>query len=246
MRVASWNINGIRARSERVDTWLKQREPDVVALQELRDTSGVFGRAMFAQTGYDLTQTNHVAIASREPISNVVDVMGDGRALIADTSAGPVLAVYVPNGRKAGTPQHAAKLEWLQAFTNEVSSHLVNHPQLIVAGDLNIARADLDVWAPDRYRKRNLFTNEERSALARLLGLGLVDVFRESHGEVAGLYSWWNYAHDSFNRNRGWRLDYILTTPQIASRTAHAIVDVVERSADATSDHAPLWLDLTT
>lgn len=244
MRVASWNINGLAARAQRLDAWLKLRQPDVVALQETRNSLGRAGLGVFSNNGYFVVQTQHVALATLEPLTEVADLMGDGRALAADTQAGRVLAVYVPNGQKAGTLRHELKLKWLTEFVSVVKLQIDTHPDLIIGADMNVARADLDVWAPERYRKRNLFTHGERQAMAELLDVGLIDVFRVMHGESAGLYSWWNYAHDSFNRNRGWRLDYILTTANLASLAEHAIVDVVERGGERTSDHAPLWIDL--
>ncbi len=244
MRVGSWNINGIRARADRLSEWLELRNPDLVALQEIRNVSAPFPYKVFTDHGYFVSRTEHVAVASKTPLGPVTDLMGDGRVLAVDTDVGRFVSAYVPNGQKAGTARHGAKLEWLDRFVELIGNEVASNPEVVLAADLNIARADLDVWAPDRYRKRNLFTAAERQALSLLLGAGLVDIFRETHGQKAGLYTWWNYAHDSFNRNRGWRLDYVLASPPVASRVDHAIVDVVERGQEKTSDHAPLWVDL--
>ena len=244
MRVCSWNINGIKARADRLSAWIELRKPDLLALQEVRSTSGAFPYGVFRDHGYEVTTTEHVALASREALGPATDLMGDGRALAINTKAGRFIGAYVPNGQKAGTARHDAKLEWLDRFVEAVGNEVKTNSEVILAADMNIARGDLDVWAPERCEKRNLFTQAERDVMSGMLGVGLVDVFREIHGQNAGVYSWWNYAHDSFNRNRGWRLDYILTSPTIASKVDHAVVDVVERGQEKPSDHAPLWVDI--
>ncbi len=248
-RIAAWNLNGLRARFDRLDTWLEHRAPDVIGLQELRcptTTTAVLARRL----GHDAVVGEHAAILAGPglgPLVDPVDLMEDGRAMAATVGDLRVVSVYAPNGTKAGTASHRAKLEWFEAFTavlaNELAASTQAGDELIVVGDLNVARAEIDIWKPERYRKRNLFTVEERAAVQALLDLGLDDVFRTTHAG-AGLYTWWNYAHDSFERQRGWRLDYMLATSALAQRVDHAVVDVQERAETKTSDHAPIWIDV--
>lgn len=199
---------------------------------------------IFKSAGYEVAHFEHVALASRNGLEAVTDLLGDGRAIGANTEVGRLLSVYVPNGQKAGTAAHKAKLKWFEKFNKAIGKEIDTYGDVIIAGDMNVARSDLDVWSPEQHKNRNLFTPAEREALAKLLGLGLTDVFREFYGNDPGLYTWWNYAHDSFDRNRGWRLDYILATKRIAQEVEHAIIDVIERGEHRTSDHAPLWVDI--
>ncbi len=260
IRFAGWNVNGLRARFDRITAWIDEREPDVLALHELRCTNtatrNALGAQLTRQTGYTVLFAEHVAIAAAPSwqLSVPDDLMTDGRALAttATDQAGDqhrVISVYAPNGTKAGTTKHEAKLAWFEHFTkildHELAAAKASNTSVIVLGDLNIARAEIDIWAPDRYRRRNLFTPAERAALQAILDLGLHDVFRETHAG-SGLYTWWNQAHDSFARGRGWRLDYALTDSDSADRVQHAVVDVAERAQPGTSDHAAFWIDVNT
>lgn len=228
----------------RLLTWLELRQPEVVALQELRSTKRQLPLASLANAGYHVEVTEHVALLSTQEISCVTRPTGDGRTIAGTTHGYRLLSLYAPNGRKAKTPPHDAKLLWFRNFANELRTELGDSPgKFVVAGDFNVAREPRDVWDPMSFRGRNLFTDAERSALDQILHQGMVDIFRRAH-TGKGLYTWWNYAHNSFERNRGWRLDYMLVTPDMEEHAAFAVVDVEERAAAGTSDHAPIWLDL--
>lgn len=258
MRIATWNVNSIRARIDAVVDWIDRHQPDVLLLQETKCSDAVFrtpaldGR--FRQAGYTVAHlgTNHyngVAIASRVGLDDLVPGFGaaaDGvfaepRLLTATCAGVRVHTVYVPNGRRAHTPHWEAKLAWLDRLRTTID---VDAPT-VVAGDFNIQRADIDVYDPRRWRNRNHATPEERAALASLLDVGLRDVVRERHPEP-GVYTWWNHAAEQFGRNRGMRIDLVLCTAELADRVRRAWVDTAERGRTGSSDHTPVVIDLAT
>jgi len=258
MHLATWNVNSIRARIGQVADWIERHDPDVVLLQETKctdetfDSPGIGGR--LTMLGYDLAhhganQYNGVAIASRVGLHDVAHgfldrcdgAFGEPRLLTATCGDVRVHNVYVPNGRKAYTPHWEAKVEWVNHLRSIVD---VDRPT-ILAGDVNVQRADIDVYDPTRWRNRNHATPDERAALAALIDLGLHDVVRE-HRPEPGVYTWWNHAADQFARNRGMRIDLVLATRDVASRVRDAWVDTEERGRPHSSDHAPVVIDLDT
>lgn len=257
MRLVTWNVNSIRARIDSVASWIERHEPDVVLLQETKCTDAVFDSpaigGRLADLGYDIVHhgTNHyngVATASRvglaDPTVGFTDrddgAFGESR-LLSTTCAGlRIHNVYVPNGRKAHTPHWEAKVAWLRHLATAVDAA----GPTIVAGDVNVQRADIDVYDPRRWRNRNHATPEERAALAALLDVGLHDVVRDRH-PGPGVYTWWNHAAEQFARNRGMRIDLVLVTSDIARRVDDAWIDTVERGRPRSSDHAPVVVDLT-
>ncbi|MFW2335304.1 exodeoxyribonuclease III [Ilumatobacter sp.] len=256
MRVATWNVNSIRARIDGVVDWIERRGPDVLLLEETKCSDDVFDttdvRGRFRDAGYEVAHhgANHyngVAIASRVGLDGVTrgfadrddGVFGEPRLLAATCAGIRMHAVYVPNGRSAHTTHWEAKVEWLHHLRSAVD---VDVPT-IVAGDVNVQRDDIDVYDPRRWRNRNHATPEERAALAALLDHGLRDVVREANPD-AGVYTWWNHAADQFRRNRGMRIDLVLCTTEVADRVDAAWVDVAERGRPRSSDHAPVIVDL--
>ncbi len=256
MRLATWNVNSIRARIDDVAAWVEHHEPDILLLQETKCSDAVFDalplRDRLSERGYTVAHhgTNHhngVATASRVGLDDVFAGFPDRvegsfaepRLLTATCNGLRVHNVYVPNGRKAYTPHWEAKLAWLHHLRSVVH---VDQPT-VVAGDFNVQRADVDVYDPKRWRNRNHATPEERAALAALLELGLRDVVREAH-PGPGVYTWWNHAADQFARNRGMRIDLVLCSHDIADRVAHARIDTIERRRQRCSDHAPVVIDV--
>lgn len=256
VRLVTWNVNSIRARIDAVADWLARHGPDVVLLQETKcddetfATPAIGGR--FAALGYDtvhhgVDHYNGVAIASRVGLDDVTvgfsdradGVFGEARLIAATCRGVRVHNTYVPNGRKAYTEHWEAKVDWLRHLGTVVD---VGVPT-VVAGDMNVQRADIDVYDPRRWRNRNHATPEERAALAGLIDLGLVDVVRE-HLPDAGVYTWWNHAADQFERNRGMRIDLVLATAPVADRVRGAWIDLAERRRPRSSDHAPVVVDM--
>ncbi len=244
MRIASWNVNGLQARTSNLLRWLAERQPDIVGLQELR-TARSLPLRRFEDVGYYVAGDDRVALLSLRPIEAVTSPSGDGRTVAGTVGGVRIVNAYAPNGVKAGTSQHRTKVRWLEDFAELVGVEAQSSVHTAVIGDFNVAREPLDVWAPEKYRRRNLFTKEERAAFEKVIANNnLVDVLRVAH-DGPGLYTWFNYAHEAFARNRGWRLDYVLASPSLSTLVDHAVVDVEERGRERTSDHAPIWADLS-
>jgi len=254
VKIASFNVNGIRARLETVASWLARHEPDVLCLQETKVEDDEFPFEELARLGYETRVTgqagyNGVAIASRHPLSDVkLGLFDDGpsaeRRLIAATVLGVrILDVYVPNGKSVALPSFLEKLRFLERLrvTLDVSEDAAR--ELVVCGDFNVARTELDVFDPGRFRGKLLFHPEEQRALARVLDFGLFDAFRQLHPEERR-YSWWDYRGGDFRSNRGLRLDYVFVTAAIAPRLRRAEIDVEPRGQPKPSDHAPVLVEL--
>lgn len=254
MKIASWNVNSLRARQERLLAWLDRHRPDVLCLQEIKAEDTKISLAPFADRGYHVAlygqrTYNGVAILSRTPLETVERGFGDGgddseaRFLAATTGGIRVLSVYVPNGETLDSPKFAAKLEWLARLERWLDTHQVVHEPAALCGDLNVAPAELDVHDPQAWEHSVLYAPPAREALARLLHLGFVDVVRHCHpGER--LYTWWDYRMLAFPKNRGLRIDHLLFSPALAARVVAAGVDRDARKGKLPSDHAPVWAEL--
>ncbi len=250
MLIATWNVNSIRAREDRLLDWLNQRRPDVLCLQELKVTDSEFPAQKLRDAGYHaevLGQKtyNGVAILSRTRPDDVRRGFGDERLdrearLIAATVKGlRVVCAYVPNGDRVGTEKYDLKLEWLAAFRAYLAESHVKSQELVVCGDLNIAPAEADVAHPELWGGSVLFHPEMREQFQKLLGVGLIDTLRQHHPE-GGLYTWWDYQARAFLRNDGLRIDHILAAPPAASRCSDAWIDREARGGEKPSDHAPV------
>ena len=259
MRVVTWNVNSIRVRHGDVTAWLRRHQPDVVLLQETKCTDATFdvvARPDLEQLGYEVAHWgvdhyNGVAIASRVGLAEVrrgfpddPQAPFDEPRLLSSTCGGIRLwSVYVPNGRKRADPHWYFKLDWLARMRDEVAAEVAAGVPTIVAGDVNVQRADIDVYDPKRWRNRNHATPEERAAIASVIDTGLRDVLRERHPDP-GVYTWWSYVPGQFSNNKGMRIDLVLCTPDVAERVTDVWVDREERSKPVTSDHAPVVVDL--
>lgn len=259
VRVVSWNVNSIRARHERVHDWLVRHRPDVALLQETKCTDALFlgeGHAgAYAALGYEVAHHgvdhwNGVAILSRVGLADVQrgfpglnrPPFDEARVIAATCGGVRVWSVYAPNGRELDDPHYLYKLVWFERLRAAVAAEVATVPTL-VAGDMNVAPTDLDIYDPSRYRRSTHASPPEREAIAALLDVGLIDVTRR-HLDGPGVYTWWSYRPGQVARNRGLRIDLALCTPSIADRVAKVWIDVDERSAPLASDHAPLVLDL--
>lgn len=251
MKIVTWNVNSLRARVDRAAAWLDLHEPDVVALQETKVVDEEFPRDLFTSRGYELETFgqptyNGVAIAARQPIEDVTrgfpgDGPDDEKRLIAATVGGfRLIDVYVVNGKEVGTPHFEKKLAWLDALIPFMEAELARDLPTVLLGDFNIAPADIDIWDADRFRDQVLCSPPERERYARLLDLGLEDLFRRFH-EEAGLYSWWDYRQLAFQKRRGWRIDLLLTNPAATALAEDCFVDKDERRGSKPSDHAPVF-----
>lgn len=254
MRIASWNVNSLRARLDHVQRWLNDSAPDVLALQETKVEDSGFPRAELEALGYTLTISgqktyNGVAILSRTPPLSVTTdnpFFTDPQRRILGVDFGDlyVLDVYVPNGSEVGSEKYAYKLEWLASLVQWVETLLVRHPSLVLLGDFNIAPDDRDVHDPAAWHEKILCSTPERDAYRALLDLGLVDTFRSFEAE-GGHFSWWDYRAGGYRRNHGLRIDLILASNALATRCQTSRVAREPRGWDKPSDHAPVVAEFT-
>ncbi|HKA52487.1 MAG TPA: exodeoxyribonuclease III [Candidatus Binatia bacterium] len=250
MHIATWNVNSIRARKERVLAWVMAQQPDVLCLQETKVTDDTFPRADFEALGYHVITSgqrtyNGVAILSRTPPAEVSRVFADGgdeqeaRFLTAGIAGVRVVCVYVPNGQVVGGEKFADKLSWFGRLRRYLDHHCDPGGRLALCGDLNVAPEPRDVHDPAAWQGTVLFHPQARAALRDLCAWGLVDAFRLHHSE-GGLYSWWDYRQLSFPKNHGLRIDHILVTPPLAAHCTGARIDRETRKGQGASDHAPV------
>jgi exodeoxyribonuclease III len=256
VRVATWNVNSVKQRVPRLLPWLDERQPDVVCLQETKLSDDAFSEllgAEFDSRGYAIAvhgeaQWNGVAIASRAGLDDVAaGIPGapgfpkpEARAIAATCGGIRVHSVYVPNGRSPGSEHYHYKLAWLAALRDMLSTD----PQsAIVAGDMNIAPTDADVFDPDAYIGQTHVTPPEREALAALQALGLRDVVRD-HWPSERVFTYWDYRAGMFHKDLGMRIDLVLATAPVAGRVRAAWVDRQARKGTGPSDHAPVIVDL--
>lgn len=257
VRVASWNVESIRAHHDQVLLWIAANDVDVICLQETKCPRDRFPMAAFGHLGYELIihggdgGRGGVAIASRLAVSDIdlgiagaVAPLDEPRSISATVEGLRLHTCYAPNGRKANTAPHRIKLAWFDLFAAWLELDRDEHGQQLLVGDLNIAPLDIDIWEPARYRKRNLTSPPERAAFEQLLADGaLVDVVRGAYGDQA-VFTWWNRRSDFYETDRGWRLDHVLADPVTAQRVRDLTVDRDERGRPGSTDHAPLLFDL--
>jgi exodeoxyribonuclease-3 len=255
MRIATWNVNSVRARLPRLVRWLERRQPDVVCLQETKVVDEEFPRADLEALGYHCTlfgqkTYNGVAILSREQPRDTSfgfpeEVEGAERRLVAASiGAVRVVSVYVPNGKDVEHPAYRAKLAWLERLREYLAEACAASAEVAVCGDFNVAPDERDVWDVELWRGRILFSDPERAAFQALLAAGFVDTFRLHHPE-GGLYTWWDYRQGAFHRGWGLRIDHILASRALADRCVAASIDRDERKGEQPSDHAPLLAEFT-
>lgn len=256
MRIATWNVNSLNARLERVDEWLSIASPDVVCLQETKMSDEQFPHDHFTELGFHSIHSgegrwNGVAILSRSEPADVHVDFADGaepdpeaRLITAVVEGVSVTSVYVPNGRAVDDDHYRYKLEWLARLERHVDELSDASGDVIVAGDFNIAPADRDVWDTSKTSGGTHVTPAERTALAALESWGLEDVFRRHHDED-GLFSWWDYRGGAFHKREGMRIDLIMASSSMAHASTFALVDRTARKGTQPSDHAPVFVDVT-
>ena len=264
LRIATWNVNSIRTRVDRVVDWMARAEVDVLAMQETKCADDRFPAMTFLGAGYEVVHSGHdqwngVAIASRVGFDDVA-VGFDGqpawggkdeaRAIGATCAGVRVWSLYVPNGRTVSDPHYRYKLDWLAALRDSSHSWLADDPeaQIALMGDWNIAPRDEDVWDVAVFRGSTHVTEPERTAFAAI---------EQSYADVVrpftpgpGTYTYWDYTQLRFPRREGMRIDFILASPALAQRVIHAEIARDERKTGknrigSPSDHAPVFVDLS-
>ena len=255
MKIATWNVNSIRARLERLLAWLDRHSPDVVCLQELKVADGDFPVEALAAAGYAAAlhgqrTYNGVAILSKLPVSDVSKGFGDealdAQARLVDARVGDlrVISAYFPNGGEVGSEKWAYKLAWMERLREYLAARAHPSEPLLLCGDVNVAPEDRDVANPDAWRDSVLCHPDARKALQRILDWGLVDTFRLHHAD-GGFYSWWDYRQLGFPRNDGLRIDHVLATESLAKRCTAAVIDRDARKGKQPSDHAPVLAEFS-
>lgn len=261
MRVVTWNVNSAKSRLPRLLPWLDERAPDVVCLQETKLSDDDFAATFdgpLGERGYTVAhhgqgRWNGVAVLSRVGLDDVVrglpgeprfpgaDSAPEARAVTATCAGLRVTSVYVPNGRSPDDPHYSYKLRWLAALHAMVAGN--GSAGAIVAGDMNIAPADADLFDPAAFAGSTHVTPAERAALAGLTGTGLRDVVRD-RWPAERVFSYWDYRAGMFHQDRGMRIDLVLAGSDVADRVRAAWVDRHARKGKAPSDHAPVVVDL--
>jgi exodeoxyribonuclease III len=256
VRIATWNVNSLKARQVRVEEWLAYAKPDVVCLQETKLGDDAFPHLAFAGLGYESVhhghnQWNGVAILSRVGVDDVTtgfdqDVVdpyeGDARLLAATCRGVRVVSVYVPNGREVGTEFYERKLAWLGCLHDWLAATESRSRDVAVLGDFNVAPEDRDVWSVKAFAGATHVTEPERAAVRRLHDLGFVDAFRHCYADER-LFTYWDYRAGAFHQHRGMRIDLALVTRSLADRITWSVIDRNARKGKLPSDHAPLLVD---
>ena len=257
MRIATWNVNSVRSRIARVEALVERHDIDVLALQETKARDDQWPLMGLQAMGYDVAtlgfnQWNGVALVSRVGLDDVQHgfpgmpqwgepLADEARAIGATCGGVRVWSLYVPNGRKIDDPHYFYKLDWL-ARLREAAKPWLDHDTALV-GDWNIAPLDEDVFDMAAYAKDTHVTPPEREAFRAFLDDGYVDVVRP-HTPGPGVFTYWDYYRQRFERNRGMRIDFVLGSPSLAGRVTHAFIDKEERAGQGASDHAPVIVEL--
>jgi len=256
MRIATWNVNSLKARLPRVEEWLDYAQPDVLCLQETKLSDAAFPTMAFGARGYESVhhgsgQWNGVAILSRVGIEDVVEGFCEGveadkdtRLITATCGGVRVVSVYVPNGRALDDPHYEYKLSWLGRLREHLDATADPDGYVAVCGDFNVAPEDRDVWDPKKFVGCTHVSAPEREAVQRLEDWGLQDAFRHCYPDDDRLYTYWDYRAGDFHQHRGMRIDLILASKPLVERVGYALVDRFARKGKLPSDHAPMLVDV--
>ncbi len=254
MKLATWNVNSIRAREERLLRWLGKHQPDVLCLQELKVTDDAFPLLPIQSLGYHAAvhgqkTYNGVAVLSRAESADVERGFGDGgddaqsRLVTARVGSVHVVSAYVPNGSEVGSDKWAYKMEWMKRLRAWLDRRFAKSDLVALGGDFNVATEARDVHDPAEWEPSVLFHPEARAALEDVRAWGLVDAFRQHH-EGPGFYTWWDYRRLAFPKGRGLRIDHVFLSAPLAAKCVSALIDRDERKGQQPSDHAPVVVEL--
>ncbi len=267
MRIATWNVNSLKARLEKVTWWIERAKPDVLMMQETKLADTDVPREAFERAGYEIAhhgegRWNGVAIASRVGLDGVIanfgeprrtpatpdvpddEPLSEARMISAVCGGSRVVSLYAPNGRVVGSPFYQAKLAWYARLARWLADAADPTAALVLGGDFNVAPADIDVWDSAACHGGTHVSEPEREAFARLLAWGLTDAYRLHH-QKPGRYTWWDYRAGNFHKNFGMRIDHLLVSAPLVPRTIWAEIDREARKGKPiASDHAPLVIDI--
>jgi len=253
-KIATWNVNSVKARLARVTEWLAESKPDVALLQETKCTDDTFPREEIEALGYNVALNgqktyNGVAILSKRPIEDVTRGLpgddGDDQARYIEAFTGGVrvASIYVPNGNPVSTDKYPYKLTWLERLGAHARGLLANEETIVLGGDYNVCPTDDDVYDPEGWADDALCRPESRNRFRRIVHLGLIDAFRALHREI-GAYSFWDYQGGAWQKDFGLRIDHLLLSPQAADRLVASGIDRKPRGREKASDHTPVWCEI--
>lgn len=257
VKIASFNINGIKARANALMTWLRDAQPDVALLQEIKSVSENFPSDLFKDLGYNVAVNgqksfNGVAILSKLPIEDIVTRLpGDSEddqarwleVTIVGNQAIRMCNLYLPNGNPTPGPKYDYKLSWMRRLHEKAKELIDSEIPAFMAGDYNIIPQAKDAANIGAWEQDALFLPESRTEFRRILNLGFTDAFRAKHNG-SGHYSFWDYQAGAWDRDDGIRIDHFLLTPQCADLLKNCQIDKHIRSKEKPSDHVPIWIEL--
>ena len=257
MKIATFNINGIKARINALTVWLSEANPDIVLLQEIKSVDENFPREHFEDMGYQVEthgqkSFNGVAILSKFPLEDIKrGLPGDDadeqarwiEATVMCNTAIRVCGLYLPNGNPAPGPKYDYKLKWMERLKRRAQELIVSEEPALMAGDFNIIAQPEDAADPKKWQDDALYLPKSRAAFWEILNIGFTEAFRAVH-QGPGHYSFWDYQAGSWQRNNGIRIDHFLLTPQCADLLVDCKIDLGIRGREKPSDHVPVWISL--
>jgi len=257
MKVASWNVNSVRTRIDNILEWIKKENPDILCLQEIKVVTESFPREPFEDLGYNLIingqkSYNGVATLSKflieESITKIPNFDDDQARYIetvhsVNSKVIRISNIYLPNGNPYPGDKFDYKLNWMKKLKNHLSETLLNEEIFIVLGDFNVIPDDIDTYSPEDWKNDALFKMETRKAYREILSLGFTDSFRQFNQDAEN-YTFWDYQRGSWQRNKGIRIDHILTSPQASDKMNNVYIDKTVRDKEKPSDHVPIIIEL--
>jgi len=258
MRIATWNVNSVRQRLDHLQAWLKERQPDIVCLQEIKCTDDAFPREPLEALGYNVSvhgqkTFNGVALLSRHPFDEVApgligddgDVQARFLEALVSTKTGVlrVVSLYLPNGNPIGTEKYDYKLKWMDRLARFTRDRLKLEEPMLLCGDYNVIPTTADARRPEAWVNDALFLPQTRERFRSLVNLGLTDAIRAA-SDAPDLFTFWDYQAGAYQKNDGIRIDHLLMSPQAADRFVDAGIDKHVRGWEKPSDHVPVWVDL--
>ena len=254
MRIATWNVNSVKARMPNVTAWLEAAKPDVLLLQEIKCETDAFPRMEFAALGYRAAVAgqkayNGVAILSRDAHEDVLDRLpGDkndtqARYIEATIQGVRVASIYLPNGNPIGTEKYQYKLDWMRRLKEHIKTLLAKEIPVALGGDFNVIPAPEDVYDPKGWEEDALYYPPTRAAFRELIHAGMTEAFRALHPHQKHAYTFWDYQGGSWQRDNGLRIDHFLLSPEAVDRLTKCFIDRTPRGQDKASDHTPVMME---
>ena len=254
MKIASWNVNGIRARIDHVAAWIEENQPDVLALQETKVVDELFPYDVFESLSYSVEAFGqksyngvaNITKASSTQTSKGITGLVDPQTRVISTTHKDVrvVNVYVPNGQAVGSEKFDYKLDWLEHLKKMLKDDLKKHPKMVVLGDFNIAPSDQDVHDPEKWKDKILCSAQERSMFEEILSLGFKDSFRLFE-KGAGFHTWWDYRTAAYTKELGLRIDLLLISNELEPLCKKSYIDEKPRWLERPSDHTPVVVELS-